>query len=414
MNTIRTFWLLCLTIFLFFPAGVQAITVNPTGVNIRQAGTSTAFLTFIGLRNQQPMEGTWCGEISANGACVPGTIFGTLPARSNLSTRSGSSNFTDIMTIPPSVARRAYQDALQGNSSEFFYVRRFRSLSGGPDEFVPVSCRMAGGGARSPLALTEVHLEFDDEQIILGVARGEIPSSFGAEIHYNGSGRLKGRWEVVLPGDTRPELRDLLPEGSLPLEERPLQRRYTQIARFDVFLPPTGKTFIPGPDPEKLPRGVDGLHLILLRVEATVDREAGSSFGPGRVNSGGVAGFPLPVLRYYVGGGAQGQRVAGIAPGNLRLVAPATDAQFTLNQALNFSWVDTQGASLYRFEVDATEVGEEGTVLSALVNPGVSTYTAPPWLWDHAYKTLRWRVQALAGDGSPLAESEWRDLSLPQ
>ncbi len=207
------------------------------------------------------------------------------------------------MTIPPSVARRAYQDALRGNASEFFYVRRFQSLSGGPDEFVPVTCRMAGGGARSPLALTEVQLRFNTNNApVLAVTQNQPVQPFSAEIQYNGSGRLKGRWEVVVPGDPLPEERDLLTEGTLPLEERGLQRRYTLIDRFETFLPPTGKVTLQGPSPDKLPRATDDLHLILLRVEATDDKEAGSVFGPGQVDSGGVAGFPMPVLRHDLEG----------------------------------------------------------------------------------------------------------------
>ena len=104
-----------------------AVTVNPTSVNVRQMGPSTAFLTFRGLTpTQSPEEGTWCGEILQGvGSCVPTTIFGRLPKRLDLSRTSGVNNFTDIMTIPASVARRAYQAAASGSASQFFYVRRF-------------------------------------------------------------------------------------------------------------------------------------------------------------------------------------------------------------------------------------------------------------------------------------------------
>ena len=45
-------------------------------------------------------------------------------------------SFTDIMTIPPSVVRRAYQDAESGQNSAFFYVRRFVHNVTGASEFV--------------------------------------------------------------------------------------------------------------------------------------------------------------------------------------------------------------------------------------------------------------------------------------
>lgn len=46
--------------------------------------------------------------------CDPATIFGSLPARFNLSRPSGNLGFSDVMSIPPSVARRAYQSAIDG------------------------------------------------------------------------------------------------------------------------------------------------------------------------------------------------------------------------------------------------------------------------------------------------------------
>ncbi|MBE9033149.1 hypothetical protein IQ266_25760, partial [filamentous cyanobacterium LEGE 11480] len=278
-----------------------AVTVSPTGVNVRTFGATTVFLTFRGLNNQTTAEAFWCGDINADQSCVAGTIFGRLPLRSNLSRPSGQNNFTDIMTIPPSVARRAYQDAVRGNRSEFFYVRRFVNPTTGQSEFVAVTCRLAGGGARVPLSLTRVQLKFADGKPTPAITVGEDLPKFGAEIRFNGTGRLKGRWEVVLPGDPLPTREDLLPEASLPIERRALQRRYTTIERFDMFLQPTGRVFLPGPDPSRLPKGLTGAHMLLLRIEATDDREGNSDIGGQRViSSGGVAGFPLPTLRYFM------------------------------------------------------------------------------------------------------------------
>ncbi|MBC7999356.1 MAG: hypothetical protein IAF58_15505, partial [Leptolyngbya sp.] len=254
-------------LMLFVQSFAHAVTVSPRGVNVRTFGPTTVFLTFFGLDDQRPAEALWCGAINANQSCVPGTVFGRLPIRSNLATRSGNNNLTDIMTIPASVARRAYQDALRGNASEFFYVRRFVSSTGGVDEFVAVTCRLAGGGARVPLSLTNVRLEFvgsaeaaSSTRVIQIVAQGQQPPVWQADIRYNGTGRLKGRWEVVLPGDTLPTRQDLLTEATLPIEQRGLQRRYTLVDSFDRFLPPTGQVILPGPDPAKLPKNTTGLH----------------------------------------------------------------------------------------------------------------------------------------------------------
>ena len=45
------------------------------------------------------------------------------------------------------MARKAYQAAAAGEDSEFFYVRRFESAAGAPDQFVAVTMRLTGNGA---------------------------------------------------------------------------------------------------------------------------------------------------------------------------------------------------------------------------------------------------------------------------
>jgi hypothetical protein len=400
--------LLAFPLVLLAPIHAEAITVSPKGVNVRTFGPTTVFLTFVGLNsNQRPAEGIWCGAITANQACVPGTVFGRLPARSDLSTLSGSNNFTDIMTIPPSVARRAYQDALRGNSSEFFYVRRFVSTTGGADEFVAVTCRLAGGGARVPLALTSVRLDFSSDKRVPVVAQGQQPPNLNAEIRYNGSGRLKGRWEVVLPGDPPPTQRDLLTEATLPIEQRGTQRRYTLVETFDRFLPPTGQVILPGPNPAKLPKTASGLYLILLRIEATADREGDSFTGIATVNSGGVAGFPLPVLRYYVSAKAE-----PTAPATLALIQPERGAQLALTQLVTFQWQSVTHAESYRLEV--RELKDETLILSAVLDGNTTSYTAPPWLQESAGKSLRWRVQAIDKAGKIIVQANWQEFELQQ
>ena len=394
-------------------AGAQ-VKVNPDGVNVNSQGSTVVFLTFGALHNQFPGEGCWCGELQSAAPdlglkCNLATVFGCLPARFDLSTRSGNNGFTDIMSIPPSVARRAYQSALDGADSRFFYVRRFISTAGGPDEFVPVTCRMTGGGARTPFALTDVKLSFAVDKPILIVKADETPPAIKAEIAYNGTGRLKGRWEVVLPGDEPPSEKDLLTEATLPIEERVEQHRYTQLGTFNVFLPPDGQKYeLSGPDSSRLPKTVHGEYLVLLRIEATNDKEGDSNLvvagaGPGVVHSGAVAGFPLPVLHYYVGGGPDTQPA-----GKLALILPDDRAVFERGQTVEFSWTDVQTARFYRLEVETLD-GKP--ILSALLLPGTSHYQPPPWIREReAGAILRWRVVALDEKGAVAMETAWRSL----
>ncbi|MDQ3472112.1 MAG: hypothetical protein M3447_00095 [Acidobacteriota bacterium] len=404
--------------FIMLPciASAQTIQVNPNGVNVNSQGSTVVFLTFGSLLpTHVPAEGCWCADlvpaVSGLGLqCNPARIFGCLPARFDLSARSGieSRGLTDIMSIPPSVARRAYQSAVDGDTSSFFYVRRFINTAGGPDQFVNVTCRMSGGGPRTPFALTDVKLSFaGDKPILLAKAEEPLPD-IKAEIAYNGSGHLKGRWEVVLPGEEPPSETDLLTEASLPIEERAKQRRYTQLSTFNVFLAPGSKYTLAGPEQSRLPKTVKGEYLLLLRIEATDEKEGDSNLavlgvGPSVVHSGAVAGFPLPVLRYYVGGGPDKQLT-----NELTLLFPDDKVVLSTADTIEFRWSDTSAALFYRLELlDSASQ----PLMSAVLLPGKGYYRAPSWLKVKiGNANARWRVVALDREGRVSSESPWRDF----
>lgn len=401
------------------PVAAGQIRVNPNGVNVNAQGSTTVFLTYGGLAGYQPVEAIWCGELTPAAPalglrCAPGTIFGQLPIRYDRSTASGSNAFTDVMSIPASVSRRAYQAAEAGAGSAFYYVRRFRSETGGADQYVAVTCRLTGGGARAPLSLTDVRLTFGSDANIIQVGPGEPLPAFQAEVSYTGTGRLTGRWEVVLPGEDIPTGEDLLTEATLPLEQRGTQRRYTQLERFNLFLPPTGRVTVPGPDPARLPSTVEGMYFVLLRVEASREKEGDSNLGAigagsGVVAGGAVAGFPMPVLRYLVGSG-QGLVATGAPAGVVRQLTPAADG--TLTEATpTFSWDPVEQAAEYRLEIESA--GGVG-ILTALLPNAVAGYRAPPWLRERAPEgRLRWRVVAVDPRGAVIARSGWRAAAWP-
>jgi hypothetical protein len=214
---------------------------------------------------------------------------------------------------------------------------------------------------------------------------------------------------VVLPGEQPPEDFALLTEASLPLEQRAQQRRYTQISRFNLFLPPTGKYTLAGPDVARLPSTLEGPYLVLLRIEATDDKEADSDLsavgvGAGVVHSGAIAGFPIPVLRYFVGSGQANDVVS------LRLLTPAENAVAAADRPIDFSWTQAPGAALYQLEV-ADQSGK--VILSALLQPLTLNYRAPSWLRETASgASLQWRVTALDQNGAKTMETPWRRLQL--
>ena len=394
------------------------IKVNPTGVNVNTNGATTAFLTFGGLGDFRPVEAEWCGELvsaapAAGLKCDPSTVFGRLPIRFDQSRLSGVTGFTDIMSIPPSVARRAYQAAETGQKSSFFYVRRFRNPATGQEQYVAVTCRLAGGGARVPFSLVDVSVKFNVETPILFIKPGEGLPQLSAQIFYNGTGRLKGRWEIVRPGEEVPSERDLLTEATLPVEERGTQRRYTELERFNIFLPPTGQYLLRGPDVSRIATTTEGVYLILLRIEASDDKEGDSNLGAagagtGIVHAGAVAGFPMPPLRYVVGAGSS-ELSATERSSQLTAVSPIADAALGADAPIDFSWTEAGARSaFYKVEI-RNPAGEE--ILAAIVPRGPGLYRAPSWIREQAGATLRWRVVALDLLGREVSRTEWRQFS---
>jgi hypothetical protein len=392
------------------PVAAQ-ITVSPAEATVYSQGATSVFLTFGNLGNRRPVESTWCGAVVAAAPdlgfkCDPSVIFGRLPVRYNQSSLSGNNAYTDIMSVTPSVARRAYLDAARGSASTFYYVRRFTSASGGPDEYVPVTLRLGGNGAAVPFSITNVRLLWDGgNKTVPFVKSGETLPRITAEIFYTGSGRLIGRWELVKPGEAPPVQRDLLPESSLPIEERGTRRRFTPVKRFNMFLPPTGRITIPGPDSERIEKTVDGMYLLLFRVESAMDGlnqsiVKSANAGQGTVDSGGAAGFAMPVMRYYVGtGGAQVDQFNAVD----YQLAPKDQAEFNATQTIVFTWPAVSQAKYYRLVIENAAGAE---LFSAVLLRDTHSYRAPSWLLRDATTDLfRWRVAAVDANRKQLNET---------
>jgi hypothetical protein len=275
-----------------------------------------------------------------------------------------------------------------------------------------VTCRLTGGGARVPFSLTDVHLEFDGDDALPFIAPGDTLPQISARIRYTGTGRLVGRWEVVLPGEDGPTSHDLLTEATLPPEERGTQRRFTQVQRFNVFLPPDGRLVLPGPDVRRLPSTAEGTYQLLLRIEATDDREGDSNLsdagaGSGVVHSGAVAGFPLPVLRYVVASAEV--RVHTDATRGLRLVMPRDGDTLAASAPLVMTWLaNGDRAEMFRVEIET----DRGTPLwRALLPRTARRYEAPPWIAERAGdRPIRWRVVRVSAAGETIDATDWRTL----
>ena len=401
--------------------------VNPTGVNVRSNAPNTVFITFQSLEaNERAVEALWCGtvqpgvsagSVTSSDPCVPGTLFGRLPLnfdRSRPTQGVGQKNFSDIMVIPASVVRRAVQEGIEGKNSDFFYVRHFTGGSSG-DKWAVVTCRLGAGGARSPLSLIDVKINFSgqaDTTQLFVLRSGERLPRLSAEIQFNGSGQLKGRWELVRPGDSEPEANDLLTEATLPLELRNTQKRYLTVSRFSQFVVPNGTVRIEGPEPSLLDTRVEGPYQVLLRIEATDDKEANSEIGGGQlVKTGGVAGFPMPTLKYFVGDVAAASALqtstTTVSAASVNLMLPLSDATVDASRAVTFEWIELAGAKSYRIEVESG-----GKLIIASSTEG-TRYTPPPsWVATRVQGAALWRITALDADGRVLAQSSTRRFAL--
>ena len=385
------------------------IRVNPTGVNVAGQSPTTALLTFAPLAGYTAVESTWCGELipaapDLGRRCNPSTIFGSLPARYDLSQPGPGDSFMDIMSVPASVARRAYDAAAGGDAAEFFYVRQFVK-PGSPAQFVAVTCRLTAGGARVPLSLVDVRVGFANEARVAYLASGAALPRVSADLHYTGTGRLVGRWEIVAPGQEPPEPRVLLPEASLTPAARGSQRRYTEVERFNVFLPPGGRYTLPGPDPGKLPTAVGGAYLILLRIEASDEKESDTDLSAlgepgGVVHAGGVAGFPMPVLRYVVGGGPS----AAPVPASERAGSSSTP---TSVPTVELSWHPVADVAYYRISIQVS-----GRLVHEALQPPVAvSYALPPFVAARmAAGMMRWRLTAVDASGRQRLVVNWTEI----
>lgn len=392
MNTRNTIFSLFVLAAAVGSAAAQ-VTVSPDNISAYSQGATSAYLTFTNVAALTPAEATWCGDVVSAAPdigqrCDPATIFGVLPARYDQSRLDGS-RYTDIMSITPVVARRAYTDAVRGSDARFFYVKHFVSTNGGPDQFVPVTIRLSGNGAGVPFSLTAVKLMWQKgEKIVPFIKPEEKLPAITAEIRYTGTGRLKGRWEIVRPGEEMPNGRDLLSEAALPIEERGTQRRYTFLSRFNVDLPPGGRFLLPGPENWRIDKSVEGMYVLLFRVEASDAADSASNIGGQAIAAGAVAGFQLPTLKYYVGNSSN--------TGIRQITSPPDDLDAA--RLIVLKWKTDPSAKLYRIEVR----DEQGAnVFSAIALTGATEYALPSFVRElAAAKRLKWSLISIGPDNA--------------
>ena len=84
------------------------------------------------------------------------------------------------------------------------------------------------------------------------------------------------------------------------------------------------------------------------------------------------------------------------------LRSPASDARFNAGQTINFDWTDVSGAQRYELQIDDSSSFTLPLTFSALTTVSAYATSSLP------RATLRWRVRAIAANGSPGAWSTTR------
>jgi hypothetical protein len=375
------------------------ISANPRAIQASLTAATSHFIAYSftnGIPRVNAADAVFCTKLTiptpttgatGNYPCASNSEFARHPTdRATLQTvqQNGSVvRATETIRIPSAVTRAA--QAL--GATTFYFVRRFE-----PQGFAVVEIRATGAIMNAPIALTDVRLAFDTSQgpqPLVFVERGASLPAVTATLYYTGSGVLRGRWELVQPGDVAPTENDLLPEASLPRDARGTQRRYMLLQRFEQWLPGNGRTEIKVPafSPAYGATQLDGQYQLLLRIEAEPSIYGGES---------GAANFAMPLLRYFVGS----------------ITAPATRmAPITAKVKFNgarptFSWSPVPQARYYRIEVaDRNKV----VTYSAIMRDTDRSYSALSGLT--VTSGSRWRVQALDESLQPLGESPWHAIN---
>jgi hypothetical protein len=152
------------------------------------------------------------------------------------------------------------------------------------------------------------------------------------------------------------------------------------------------------------------MYLLLFRVESAMDglnqsTVKSANVGQATIDSGGAAGFAMPVMRYYVGtGGAQVDQFNSVD----YELAPRDLAEFNASQTVVFTWPAVSQVKYYRLVI---ENGAGVELFSAVLLRDTRSYRAPSWILKEATTDLfRWRVIAVDAKGAQLGETPVRTL----
>jgi hypothetical protein len=385
--------------------GVTAVGTRPQAVS--SSGLSAVQIRYTLAGPDTALSGMFCSEVdpamSTNGTsgvsptppCIPGSALGYANGSNFIATGNTG---RESVQVPPGVTQLAYQRALQSGKADLFFVRQFAS-----GVYAVQHLRLAGNAANRPFTLTRVELAFKEggsRQPVTFVARDGVVSPLAAFIDYQGAGLLKGRWEVVQPGDPEPTALDLTPESELTAMQRIQQKRYTEVGSFEQMTTAGSRLALEGPPPSRLPTAFNGRYLVLLRLESSRDNNTADANAD---NPEGVSlAYALPVLTYYVTEKGAISMSQGPIRQTMQALEPTAGSRINKGGVLRLRWKAQEGATLYRIEITDTR-GE--LLFAARIKPAQTAYELPTKQLGLGQGELRWRVMALDTQGQVYASS---------
>ncbi len=355
------------------PTGANVVLQQPSVVGLRWAVAivgapgSTVALSPQGCFTTLP---TTCPPPAA----IPDLGRVNVPLTGTLVTGTGTSTAPESLLIPQTASLRAQQLGI----NTFFYNRTFTVSTIAGAASAALTAHL-GSSAYGNFSIARVEIYFAEGRRDITVRRGTQGLKAYADIRFNGTGTLRGRWLVAEPG-VRGTLADLdvgglvgVPQNRVGTPDgivttRPRLDDWRILSHVERTIRYGDRIVLESPDVPGLPTSNTGTHLV--RLEIFQER----IFAGGFVTDAPV-GIQLPVARYYVEGEAPGGLVARAGTA-VRLAAPEDGAILPVTPP-TFSWLTVPGAAQYRVEIFEADP-RAGVVGGISGDPSVELYRSGP------------------------------------
>jgi hypothetical protein len=374
---------------LLAPAGARALVLSATtttpGTNV--AMTQTSSFSVIWRVETDDSQMFWSERGQFLLPTVDLTLAGTVDRRLTRSLSAMgvvTTQVREVVVVPASILARAQREGF----SHVLYYREFVDADG---QMASATFRLELVGASGAgFGVTRIEVSFDDGTLVRLVDTGSNLRA-RAEVQSNGSGFLRGVWEIADAASTL---------------GRPIYRPLQSVSH--ALSGASERTFTS----PVLPTDNEGLHVIRFRVLEP------------------DTAFAIPALRYYVGT-LPGQKPPAMPVG---VIVESPSHLASLDDDTRFRWRPIEGAVVYQLEiyaqpseplpppsepqwerlVEAAALGRPpigGVVVPASrTEAGLEKLTRERLTSGHTYL---WRVIAVGPEGAILGTSPLSELVVP-